>query len=306
MNQDGILLIDKPSGMTSHDVVAKVRRHWQRKDVGHAGTLDPLATGLMVVLVGHGTKLSDFLLNGDKSYEAEVQLGISTDSDDITGEVIAQGSDFQGSEQELQEALSLLSGPLQLPVPAYSAIKVKGQRLYSKARDGQNFIPPSRPMDFKKVELLGWSSTRVRVALHCSKGSYVRSWGKALGQQLGIHSTISVLRRTNSSPYGVDRALDLEALLSSTPTQVYDSAAWVPLKQALPHWPSHKIEGFDEKLISNGQISRKLHRFLELEYGETQGLQGVKLMSRRSGDLVSLLSYTSPLTFKIRRVFHNQ
>ncbi len=304
---DGLLLIDKPEGLTSHDVVDHVRRKLSRKDVGHAGTLDPLATGLLVLLIGNATKLSDFILNGDKAYETTLQLGIETDTDDKTGNIIktfSQTLDF--SKADYEKIISELSGSIELPVPIYSAIKIKGQKLYHKAREGQVFTPPLKTMEFRNIQILESHPDQLKVHFDCSKGSYVRSWVKAIGQKLGCGATVTSLRRTNSNPYSVVEAISWPEFVELSPESLYQGSSWIPLKKSLPSWPSLKIEGFDEKLISNGQISRRLHRFLELEYGQIENLEGVKLLSRRSGELVSLLSYNPPLNFKIRRVFHNQ
>lgn len=303
MNQDGLLLLDKPGGMTSHDVVARCRRFFGRRDIGHAGTLDPMATGLLVILVGKATKLSDYILNGDKAYETTVLLGQKTDTDDVTGEVTSRNENFEVSLSQVEEAVSELSGSLQLKVPLYSAVKVKGKRLYEKARKGENFEPPVRTMEFRKLKLLGFEDSRVRVQFECSKGSFVRAWGKALGEKLGCGGTIETLRRIHSQPYSVENSIGLSDLEALGTEDVFTHASWIPLSQTLPHWPALKIEGLDEKLILNGQISRKLERFLELEFAGRQGILGVKLLSRRSNQLISLLSFEPPLGFKIRRVF---
>jgi tRNA pseudouridine55 synthase len=302
--KNGLLLVDKPQGATSHDIVARSRRHLARKDIGHAGTLDPMATGLLVLLVGQATKLSDYILNGDKAYELSFQLGVTTDTDDITGQTLSSRPvDF--AADRVKQQVEGLSGILDLPVPIYSAIKVKGKKLYEKARKGEEFTPPQRSMRFEGVEYLGVGNAahEFRARFRCSKGAYVRAWVRHLGEQLGCGATLSQLRRTHSNPYGLEQATawtDLELLPSE---QVYSQASFVPMNQTLPSWPQIKIEGLDEKLVSNGQIPRKLERYLELEYGERQNLQGIKLLSRRSNDLVALLEFQPPLSFKIRRVF---
>ena len=303
---DGLLLVDKPGGMTSHDVVGKSRRVFSRRDIGHAGTLDPMATGLLVLLMGKATKLSDFILNGDKSYQTTVLLGCVTDTDDVTGEVLSRTEDLDITLQQVEKAISELTGTLELKVPIYSAIKVKGKKLYEKARKGEDFVPPVRQMTFKDVKLLSYENNRVNVEFHCSKGSYVRAWGKSLGEKLGCGATIEVLRRIHSQPYSVEGAISWQDLEAGSADELANLKGWVPLNQTLPTWPMVKIEGHDEKLLCNGQISRKLERFLELEYGGMKALQGIKIVSKRSGRLISLLSHEAPLSFKIRRVFPNQ
>ncbi len=304
--KDGLLLVDKPGGMTSHDVVGLFRRHLKRKDIGHAGTLDPMATGLLVLLIGKATKLSDYILNGNKSYQTTVLLGTVTDTDDITGEVIEEKQNFEISDEELKQTLSKLSGTVVLPVPIYSAVKVKGKKLYEKARKGEDFKPPEKEMSFNDLELIKRSEKSVEVAFECTKGSYVRAWGKRLGEMLGCGGTLTQLRRTHSSPYEVSQAVKTQQAQELTPEEIYEHSSFIPLSQTLPDWPTIKVEGKDEKLLSNGQISRKLERFLELEYGPRKGLQGLKVISKGSGRLICLLSVEGPLSFKIRRVFPNQ
>ena len=179
---NGLFLVDKPSGMTSHDVVARMRRLLATKAVGHAGTLDPLATGLLVILVGQATKLSQFILNGDKSYRVRVKFGVITDTDDITGEIVRETSSPDWTEAQLKQAVKDLTGSLELPVPIYSAIKVKGKKLYEQARKKQEVEAPLRKMDFKACELVEWGESWADAFIHCSKGSYIRSWSRALGE----------------------------------------------------------------------------------------------------------------------------
>jgi tRNA pseudouridine55 synthase len=303
--KSGLLLVDKPGGVTSHDVVGACRRLFSRKDIGHAGTLDPMATGLLVILVGKATKLSDFILNGDKSYETTVRLGVVTDTDDITGEVLSETEELNVTLQSVEKAVQSLTGELELKVPIYSAVKVKGKKLYEKARQGEHFEPPQRKMVFKDVELLGFNGQDIRVRFSCSKGSYVRAWGKALGEALGCGATLSELRRVQSQPYAVESSIPLDELNNRDLEQVENLTSWIPLRQTLPTWPLVKVEGQDEKLLMNGQISRRLERFLELEYSSLTSDQGVKVVSKRSGELISLLSFQPPLKFSIRRVFPN-
>ena len=299
---DGILLINKPGGMTSHDVVGKCRRLLSRRDIGHAGTLDPMATGLLVILVGKATKISDFVLNGDKSYKTTVLLGTTTDTDDITGEVIEKKDNVDVTLDQVEKAVEDLTGLLKLKVPIYSAIKVKGKKLYEKARKGEDFEPPVREMDFRDLKLINFDGNKVEISFSCSKGSYVRAWGKALGEKLGCGATLEKLERIHSEPYQLNQSMTLEELEKINPEDLAHNDSFVPLNQTLPNWPGIKVEGLDEKLISNGQIPRKLERYLELEFGG-RNFPGVKILSKKSGRLVGLLNYSPPLSFKIRRVF---
>ena len=297
--RDGLLLVNKPKEMTSHDVVACCRRFFRKKDIGHGGTLDPIATGLLIILIGRATKLSNFISKGDKVYEATVLLGCETDTDDISGKVLHQSDDLNLNSERVSGAIVDLTGFLNLPVPVYSAVKVAGSKLYEKARRGEAFDPPTREMYFGDVKLLCFDDKRVSVELSCAKGSYVRAWAKALGKKLGCGATVECLRRLRSEPYSLENAVELSVLEEMNEANM--SSAFIPLNESLPDFPSVTIEGLDEKLILNGQISRGLKRFLELEFGEKK--PGVKLLSRRSGRLLSVLSYQSPVGFKIQRVF---
>ncbi len=300
--KDGLLLVNKSKGITSHDVVAFCRRLFGRRDIGHAGTLDPIATGLLIILIGKATKLSDFILNGDKLYETTLLLGCETDTDDVSGEVLNRVHDLNLSHEQVSEAVFGLTGFLRLPVPVYSAVKVAGSKLYQKARRGETFQPPVREMNFSDIKLLDFSNGRVSVELSCTKGSYIRAWARAFGKKLGCGATVENLRRLRSEPYSLKSAVEM-AVLEKDPSEeaLVSLGSFISLNQSLPDFPPVKIDGLDEKLISNGQISRGLGRFLELEFGDRE--RGVKLLSRHSGRLLSILSYQSPRGFKIQRVF---
>ncbi len=296
--KNGLLLVDKPKGMTSHDVVSSVRRLAAQKQVGHAGTLDPLATGLMVVLMGEATKLSDFILSGDKSYVVEALLGVRYDTGDTDGSVI-ETKTVDVTEQKIKAAVEELQGTFQWPVPIYSAMKVQGQKLYEKARAQEVFTPPSKPMTFYKAEFLGATMDRVQVRLSCSKGSFVRTWVEKLGEKLGCGAAVAVLRRESSFPYALQDAVTLTdgRLMTDDPPH------WIPFGQALPTWPVVKVEGLEEKLLRNGQISHRLGRFLEIEYMHLPAALGVKVISGKTKDLLAILT-RGETGYSIRRVFN--
>jgi tRNA pseudouridine55 synthase len=296
--KNGLLLVDKPKGMTSHDVVSSVRRMASQKQVGHAGTLDPLATGLMVVLMGEATKLSDFILTGDKSYVVEALLGVRYDTGDTDGAVI-ETKTVDVTEEKIKTAVNELQGTFLWPVPIYSAVKVKGQKLYEKARANEVFTPPSKPMTFYKAEFLGASLDRVQVRLHCSKGSFVRTWVEKLGEKLGCGASVAVLRRESSFPYNLQSAVPLadERLMTK------ESPHWIPFDQTLPNWPVVRVEGLEEKLLKNGQISHRLGRYLEIEYMPLAA-EGVKVVSGRTKGLLAILT-RGDTGYSIRRVFNS-
>jgi tRNA pseudouridine55 synthase len=297
--RNGLLLLDKPTGITSHDLVHSVRRWSSQRQVGHAGTLDPLATGLMVVLLGEATKLSDYILNGDKAYIVELKLGVTTDSGDSDGAVTAE-KPVNVSAEQVEKAVASLRGSFVWPVPIYSAVKTGGKKLYELARANVPVVPPSKPMHFKEVELLNIELPIVKVFLGCSKGSFVRTWVQQLGEALQTGATVVSLRRTASIPYSIDKAVRLDTLAQPLADSFPEGGHWIPLERTLPDWWSLKVEGVDEKLIKNGQISHKIERFLEIECPPAS--PGVKIHSRRDGSLLALLMKENN-RFSIKRVF---
>ena len=303
--KDGLLLIDKPEGMTSHDVVKACRLQFGKKEMGHAGTLDPIATGLLIVLVGKATRLSEFVTNGDKVYKTTLLLGCETDTDDISGKVLHQTDHLDADQDSVITAMKELTGRLLLPVPIYSAVRVKGSKLYERARRGESFEPPLKEMDFRDIRCLDFDGQRISLQLSCTKGTYVRSWARSFGKKLGCGATVENLRRLASQPYLLEKAKKLDELEDLDEQALISTGTFIPMNRSLPDFPPVKVEGMDEKLISNGQISRRLQRFLDLEFGG-RDIPGVKLLSRQSGRLLSIVTDEAPVGFKIRKVFANQ
>lgn len=210
---DGILLIDKPSGITSHKVVEIIRRKLDIKKVGHAGTLDPLATGLLVIMVGKATKLSNQLISQFKTYEVEMKLFQETDTGDITGKIIKSEKPQVFEEKQVQETIDYFSNYQywQKP-PLYSAIKVKGRKLYQYARQGIAMEVPLRLVKIEKIKLLNYSSAEKKISflVGCGKGTYIRSLVKDMAEKLGTIATVSQLRRISSGNFHLKQALKLE------------------------------------------------------------------------------------------------
>lgn len=306
---NGLLLLDKPSGMTSHDVVHRVRKILGIRAIGHAGTLDPLASGLLVLLIGEATKVSDYLLNGDKGYELTVRLGIRTDSMDITGQVLAEKPVQLTSEQIRVEAESL-QGDLQLEVPVHSAVKVGGKRLYEFAHRGE--MPeqvPTREMRFYDVRVTEVMADGFKADLRCSKGSFIRAWANHLGEKLGCGGTVAALRRVYSEPFDTKEAIGLEELEARWEAREERhgralGSAWVPLRDALPHFNCVEVEGQDEYLMRNGQISVGVRAQLLRMVGDSDGLQPVRVINRETDDLLAILLAEPGQFYKIKRVFH--
>ncbi|HWH16572.1 MAG TPA: tRNA pseudouridine(55) synthase TruB [Candidatus Paceibacterota bacterium] len=210
-----ILLVDKPKGITSFDVIRRLRRKLGIRKMGHAGTLDPLASGLMLIGVGKGTKRLASLLKLPKTYEAEIILGERRSTGDLEGEVLETVPVPDLAEAAVQEALSSLVGTQELPVPKYSAIKQDGVPLYKKARRGEDVATPVRAMEVREAELLGMQHERdrlrVTVRFAVGSGTYIRSLAEAFGQKLGYPATLGGLRRTSVGDYHVEDAnIDLD------------------------------------------------------------------------------------------------
>lgn len=209
----GLLLINKPEGITSFKAVAILRRITDTKKIGHTGTLDPLATGVLPILIGRATGLSDYLLNSDKRYTATVKAGISTDTLDITGEVLSENEpDF--TQEKLKEALEKLTGKqLQYP-PVFSAIKKDGVPLYKLARKGQEVVVQPREITVPSIKLLEFSPKEYtfKIDVLCSKGTYIRSLCRDIGEYLGCGAVMTELTRTKTGSFSLEQCVDLDSL----------------------------------------------------------------------------------------------
>ncbi len=298
----GLLLVHKSSGMTSHDVVARARRILRRKDIGHAGTLDPMASGLMVLLVGEATKLSDYILNGDKAYRATVKFGITTDSLDVTGEILSE-KPVSFSQAELDQAVLKLTGEVELDIPKYSAVKVEGRRLYDYARKDVAVVCPKRVMRFYDLQELNFAGNTASFEIHCSKGSYIRAWVHALGEILGCGAALSGLSRIISAPYVVGDSLSLEEIEAHMIAGKSLATGWVELNRCLPSFREVRLQGRDIQMIRNGQISNNVQAELLIGIKLTESLPLVKLVNQETRDLLAILAAKPGEFYKIRRVF---
>ena len=221
---DGVLIIDKPAGITSHDVVARVRRILNEKRVGHTGTLDPFATGVLVVLVGRATRLAQFLSGTDKEYEALIRLGMATDTGDVTGQPITPGTDEPPSftRAQIEAGLAALRGVINQVPPMHSAKKQQGKKLYELARRGEIVERQSVPVTIHSFELVGDvgdavaqnedGTTDIRARIRCSAGTYMRTLAEDLGKQLGVGAHVVELRRTQAGDFQLGQSMTLEDL----------------------------------------------------------------------------------------------
>jgi tRNA pseudouridine55 synthase len=237
----GILNINKPSGWTSHDVVARVRRLAGEKRVGHAGTLDPLAEGVLPVLLGRATRLADFVQAGRKTYVARVALGTSTSTDDLEGEVI-ETRPVPG-QLDLESALALFLGDIQQTPPAYSAVKVAGQRAYAVARRGGTVTLEARPVTIYDLHVLSHAPLTLEVS--CSRGTYIRSLARDLALALGTVGHLEHLVRTRVGPFRIEDAVALDGLDVA--------ASLLPADRALQDAPTFQAAADDLARLMNGQ-----------------------------------------------------
>lgn len=233
---NGFFVIDKPAGITSHDVVSRVRRILGTRKVGHTGTLDPFATGVLPVAVNDGTKSIPFLDEGSKTYEALLCLGTTTDTLDMTGTVLSQ-ADFSTSSRELfMSCLSDFTGAISQIPPMYSAIKQNGQPLYKLARQGMDVDRPSRSVEIYAIELLSFDLPHASIRVTCSRGTYIRSLADDIGRQLGCGAALRELRRTASGPFHIRNAVTLAELETAAGEERVNDLC-VPTLTALGHLP---------------------------------------------------------------------
>ena len=209
---DGILIVDKPQGMTSHDVVDFIRKQFGLKKVGHAGTLDPMATGVLVILIGKYTKSSNSFLSADKEYDATLMLGATSDTGDAWGRV-EKGASSEGiGKEKIEEVFNKFTGEIEQVPPSYSAVKFKGKKLYELARLGINVKVEPRKVSIKELNIYKISMPEISFTVTCSKGTYIRQLSADIGSALGCGAYLSRLRRTRSGGFKVDEAIGIDEL----------------------------------------------------------------------------------------------
>lgn len=241
--KNGILLIDKPEGMTSRDVVNKLNHVLETKKIGHTGTLDPLATGLLVICVGRATKLVDIITSTRKTYIATMKLGIKTDTADITGNILAT-KDFHVTEEAIKEVFSSLLGTMIQEVPIYSAVKVNGKKLYEYAREGIAVNLPKREITIYDLQLQSFYDDEITFVADVSKGTYIRSLIEEIAKRLGTLGTMSALRRIKQGAFLIENAISLDEVTTST--------RLLTAKEALQDYPQVEIPTQYVKQIQNG------------------------------------------------------
>lgn len=247
----GVLLVNKPAGPTSHDVVSRVRKAAGIRRVGHAGTLDPFASGLLLLLLGKATRLSEYLLALDKRYEATARLGIETSTHDLEGEIVTENRDWTSvSRSDIEEALAEFEGSILQAPPRFSSKKVKGEAAHRRARRGEDVVLEPVPVTIHSVSLLQFTAPELRFKVRCSSGTYVRALARDLGRTLGVGAHLTGLVRTGIGSFDVSAAADLTDLRDRTAVE----DRLIPPSVALSHLPSVEINAAEAEKIRRGQF----------------------------------------------------
>ena len=244
---NGILIVDKPAGWTSQDVAAKLRGVFHEKRVGHGGTLDPMATGVLPIFIGRATRAVPFFEHADKVYEAGLRLGLVTDTQDVTGRTL-ETHEVDVTQARLEAALDSFRGEIAQIPPMYSAIKVNGQKLYALARQGKAVERAPRPVTIFALDLLGGAGADWRLRVHCSKGTYVRTLCHDIGAALGCGGCLSALRRTRAGAYDVTRSHTMAEILAAENPE----ALLLPTDSLFSDRPALKVAENAERKLRNG------------------------------------------------------
>jgi tRNA pseudouridine55 synthase len=300
MNQDpmknivsGVLVVDKPIGLTSHDVVQIIRRGTGIRRAGHTGTLDPRASGVLVVLVGPAVRLSEYVSASDKRYQATIRLGSSTDTYDADGVVTKSNVSVDSiTEDRFVEVLEQFIGEIEQVPPPYSAVKVKGKKAYEMAREGEEVDLSPRKINVYSLEVLEWAPPEVVIDVYCSSGTYVRSLANDLGNALGCGAHLVGLRRTKSGRFTLRDAVPLRRLQEG-----FDAGDWyrhlIPAAEALADWPMVELNADGVELVRHG------HR-VPGDAGSKGWARGIS----EQGDLVALLEFDPETSeWQPRKVF---
>jgi tRNA pseudouridine55 synthase len=289
----GVLVVDKPIGLTSHDVVQIIRRGTGIRRAGHTGTLDPRASGVLVILIGPAVRLSEYVSASDKRYQATIRLGSSTDTFDAEGVVTSSTNAWNNiSEEQFDDILQKFVGEIEQVPPPYSAVKIKGKKAYEMAREGEAVELEPRKINVYSLEILEWAPPEVVIDVYCSSGTYVRSLANDLGSELGCGAHLVGLRRTKSGKFTLRDAVPLRRL-----QEAFNAGEWyrylIPAAEALADWPMVELDADQVELIRHG------HR-VQAEAGSAGWARGVS----QQGDLVALLEIDeATMEWQPRKVF---
>jgi tRNA pseudouridine55 synthase len=274
----GVLVVDKPVGMTSHDVVQAIRTGTGLRRAGHTGTLDPRASGVLVILVGPAVRLSEFVSASDKRYQAIIRLGSTTDTFDADGKFTHSNEVVNVTEEQFEKVLNTFIGEIEQTPPPYSAVKVQGRKAYEMARQGEEVDLAPRKITVHHLEVLEWAPPEVVIDVHCSSGTYVRSLANDLGNSLGCGAYLVGLRRTKSGRFSLRDATPLRKL-----QEAFHAGNWyqylIPAAEALAEWPAIELSPDDVEDVRHG------HRVKALADAQPGMVRGVSTQ----GELVALM-----------------
>lgn len=261
---NGIVIVDKPQGWTSQDVTARLRRVFGTRRIGHGGTLDPMATGVLPVFVGRATRAVEFFEHAEKTYETVLLLGKKTDTQDVTGTVLEERA-VDVTKSQVEEVLTRFRGEIMQVPPMYSALKVNGQKLYELARKGKQVERQPRPVTVYELTVLSFENNRLSLRVRCSKGTYIRTLCEDIGEALGCLGCMEALRRTQAGEYRLEDAVALEDLLeSSTPESCLRG-----MDTMFARYPAVKLTANQEKRCRNGNsFTRPMSNGIYRAYGE--------------------------------------
>jgi tRNA pseudouridine55 synthase len=283
----GLLVVDKPVDITSAKVVARVKKLFGARKVGHTGTLDPFATGVLVCCINRATKLAKFFLHGNKKYQAVIQLGVETDTQDSTGTVTATCDAIEFSDTTIRSVLKRFEGTIEQLPPVYSALKFKGTPLYKLARSGKPVQKPARPVSIFHIEILEIDLPLIRFMVFCSAGTYIRTLCADIGASLGCGGHLKELRRIESSGFSIDEAVTLPEIEELALSEKL-SDRLISMASALQDLPEHIADkGLAEKIMHGNIITKK--DFVPEQADNPQGF--IKIVGTNN-DLVAVLKYT--------------
>lgn len=276
----GVIVVDKPVGLTSHEVVQIIRRGTGIRRAGHTGTLDPRASGVLVILVGPAVRLSEYVSASDKRYQAIIRLGTTTDTYDADG-AVTKSADVDITEEKFNEVLQTFVGEIEQIPPPYSAVKVQGKKAYEMAREGEEVELAPRIINVYSLELLEWTPPEAVIDVYCSSGTYVRSLANDLGEKLGCGASLTGLRRTKSGRFTLRDAVAMRKLRDS-----FLDGTWyqylIPAAEALSDWKAVELTHEQVEAIRHG------HRIPAEDIGGTLA-RGVS----EAGELIALLEYVA-------------
>ena len=262
---DGIVIVDKPQDWTSQDVTARLRRVFNTRRIGHGGTLDPMATGVLPVFVGRATRGVEFFEHAEKTYETVLRLGLTTDTEDITGTVLTE-MPVSVTDEQVEAALAAFRGQIMQIPPMYSALKVNGQKLCDLARKGKTVERQPRPITIHELTLLERTENTLRLRVRCSKGTYIRTLCKDIGEQLGCGGCMESLRRVSAGEYTIDEAVPLQELLDTDQPEKYLR----DVDTMFRNYPAVTLTANQEKRCRNGNpFSVKLAEGSYRAYSQT-------------------------------------